>query len=125
MMTLAPLETLFFLDVVTAVIGISIVLFFVKTPEKEKSIPPNANITKQKSVTYFHDLKEGIHYIKQHGYVLRMIVISAIFLFFFAPASCLTPLQVTRNFGDEVWRLSAMEIIFSIGMMGGGILIGV
>jgi DHA3 family macrolide efflux protein-like MFS transporter len=122
MMTFAPLEALFFLDVITAIIGISIVLFFVKTPEKEKTIP---DTTEEKSVTYFHDLKEGVKYIKKHGYVLRMIIFSAIFLFFFAPAALLTPLQVTRNFGDDVWRLSAIEITFSIGMMAGGVLIGV
>lgn len=39
------------------------------------------------------------------------------------PVSFLTPLQVTRSFGDEVWRLSAIEIAFSIGMTAGGILI--
>jgi DHA3 family macrolide efflux protein-like MFS transporter len=116
-MTFAPLEALFFLDVITALIGISIVLFFVKTSEKETS--------DRKSVVYFHDLKEGMKYIQKHGYVLRIIFLSAIFLFFFAPAALLTPLQVTRNFGNDVWRLSAIEIAFSIGMMAGGILIGV
>ncbi len=37
-----------------------------------------------------------------------------------APASFLTPLQVVRSFGEEVWRLSALEISFSLGMMAGG-----
>ncbi|MDR0407771.1 MAG: MFS transporter [Campylobacteraceae bacterium] len=123
MMTFAPLETLFFLDVITAVIGISIVLFFVKVPKKEKTVPQDA--TEQKSAAYLHDLKEGVNYIKRHGFVLRIIILSAIFLFFFAPAAFLTPLQVTRNFGGEVWRLSAIEIAFSVGMIAGGILIGV
>ncbi|MDR0422801.1 MAG: MFS transporter [Proteiniphilum sp.] len=122
MMTFAPLETLFFLDVATAAIGISILLFLVKTPEKAKPDPTAAG---QKSVTWFHDLREGIKYIRKQGYILRIILISAIFLFFFAPASFLTPLQVTRNFGVEVWRLSAIEIVFSVGMMAGGILTGV
>ncbi|MDR2150823.1 MAG: MFS transporter [Spirochaetaceae bacterium] len=120
LMTFAPLETLFFLDVFTALIGISIVLFFVKMPEKVKAVQGAAE---QKGVSYFHDLKEGINYIKKHGYLLRMIVLSAVFLFLFAPAALLTPLQVTRNFGDEVWRLSVIEIIFSVGTMAGGILI--
>lgn len=40
-----------------------------------------------------------------------------------APAAFLTPLQVARSFGDDVWRLTAIEIAFSIGMMvGGGII---
>ncbi|MDR0374321.1 MAG: MFS transporter, partial [Treponema sp.] len=122
MMAFAPLETLFFLDVVTALIGISIVLFFVKAPKKETLV---AETPEHKGAAYFHDLKEGMRYIRKHGYVLRMIILCAIFLFFFAPASFLTPLQVTRNFGDDVWRLSTIEITFSIGMMAGGVLIGV
>jgi DHA3 family macrolide efflux protein-like MFS transporter len=120
-MSFVSLEILFFLDVITAAIGISIVIFFVKTPHTEKSV---METEEQKNITYWHDLREGIRYIKNHGYVLRMIVLTAVFLFFFAPAALLTPLQVTRNFGNDVWRLSAIEIIFSIGMMLGGILIG-
>lgn len=119
LMTFAPLQILFFIDVVTALIGISIVLFFVKSPEKEKSILPE-----QKDAAYFHDLKEGFKYIRKHGYVLRMIVFTALFLFLFTPAMFLTPLQVARSFGSDVWRLSAIEITFSVGMMAGGILIG-
>jgi DHA3 family macrolide efflux protein-like MFS transporter len=119
LMTFAPLQILFFIDVATAAIAISIVLFFVKSPEKEKSNPPE-----QKGTAYFHDLKEGFKYIRKHGYVLRMIVFTALFLFLFTPAMFLTPLQVARNFGSDVWRLSAVEITFSVGMMAGGILIG-
>jgi DHA3 family macrolide efflux protein-like MFS transporter len=122
LMTLAPLEILFFLDVITAAIGIGIVAFFVKAPHMEGPVP---DAPEQKGAPYLHDLREGIHYIRKHGYVLRMIVLSAVFLVFFAPAALLTPLQVTRNFGSEVWRLSAIEITFSLGMMAGGILIGI
>ena len=34
----------------------------------------------------------------------------------------LTPLQVARSFGNDVWRLTAIEIAFSAGMMAGGLL---
>ncbi|MDR0639296.1 MAG: MFS transporter [Spirochaetaceae bacterium] len=139
LMTFAPLQTLFFLDVVTAAIGISIVLFWVKVPPvtlvsdidqapeaRPEQVPETqAEQAPPKGAAYFHDLKEGLRYIRKHGYVLRMIVLSAVFLFFFAPAALLTPLQVTRNFGSDVWRLSAIEITFSVGMMLGGIFIGV
>jgi DHA3 family macrolide efflux protein-like MFS transporter len=121
LMALAPLETLFFLDVITAVIGICIVFFFVKVPAQERQ---EQEISKQKTIEYFHDLKEGLQYIKKHGYVLRMILLTAVFMFIFSPAALLTPLQVTRDFGQDVWRLSAIEIAFSAGMMAGGVLIG-
>ena len=41
------------------------------------------------------------------------------------PAAMLTPLQVTRTFGSDVWRLTAVEVGFSIGMALGGALISV
>jgi DHA3 family macrolide efflux protein-like MFS transporter len=118
LMTFAPLEIMFFLDVITAVVGIGILFFFVKVPKSK------VEGTEHKGLDYFHDLKEGIRYIKKHGYVLRMIVLNVIFLFFAVPSALLTPLQVTRNFGNNEWRLAAIEIAFSIGMMAGGVLIG-
>jgi DHA3 family macrolide efflux protein-like MFS transporter len=121
LMTFASLEIIFFLDVITAAIAIVIVFFFVKVPANEKN---KTETPRQKGISYFHDLKEGMKYIKKNEYVLRMIVISALFTFLIAPAAFLTPLQVARNYGDEVWRLSAIEIIFSAGMMLGGIWIG-
>ena len=36
----------------------------------------------------------------------------------------MAPLQVIRNFGDDVWRLSATRIAVSIGMLAGGLIIG-
>ncbi|MDR1030877.1 MAG: MFS transporter [Treponema sp.] len=120
LMAFAPLELLFFLDLITAAIGISVLFFFVKTPMLEKPEPAEG----QKEIEYFHDLKEGIKYINKQGYILRLIVFSGIFMFFASPSALLTPLQVTRNFGNDVWRLTAIEMTFSIGMMAGGILIG-
>jgi DHA3 family macrolide efflux protein-like MFS transporter len=127
-MTFAPLQIMFFIDVVSAAIGISILVFFVKAPEKERtkeearSLPGSAE-DKNKKATYFNDLREGLKYIKGRGYILRMLVISLVFMIFSAPAWFLTPLQVTRNFGNDVWRLTAMELGYSAGLLAGGILI--
>jgi DHA3 family macrolide efflux protein-like MFS transporter len=121
LMALAPLELVFFIDVVTAVIGISIILFFVKVPEQEKS---NLNTAEKKGMTYFYDLKEGICYIKKHTYASRMIIRSIFLNISLVPVTLLTPLQIARNFGDAVWMLSAIKITFFAGMMAGGILIG-
>jgi DHA3 family macrolide efflux protein-like MFS transporter len=150
LMSVAPLETLFFLDVFTAAVGISILFFFVKVPPAdvpaaagkrvaEEVAPahgqpppgdPNAPFAvaqtgvERKRSKYFHDMKEGLRYTREHRYIRLLLSLSAIFMFFASPAMFLTPLQVARNFGDDVWRLAAIEIAFSIGMMAGGILIG-
>jgi len=80
MMATAPLQTLFLLDVATAAAGISIVLFFVKIPDWG-----NVTTPKPKSAGYLHEFTEGMKYIRSHGYLLRMIAISATFMFLAAP----------------------------------------
>jgi DHA3 family macrolide efflux protein-like MFS transporter len=129
LLSLASIETIFFLDVGTALVGIGIVYFLVKLPAPATT--GGADQTAQtgtpqsKSVNYFHDMREGIRYIAKHGYILRMIVLSTLFFIAAAPTAFLTPLQVTRDFGADVWRLTALEIAFSSGMLAGGILISV
>jgi DHA3 family macrolide efflux protein-like MFS transporter len=120
LMTFAPLEAMFLLDVATAAIGISILFFFVKATFAKKELMEG-----KKGISYFHDLKEGLKYIKKQGYILQLCIFMAIFLILATPAALLTPLQVTRKFGAEVWHLTAIEMTFSIGMLLGGLLIGV
>jgi DHA3 family macrolide efflux protein-like MFS transporter len=119
LLSFAPIQALFFIDVITAAIGICIVFFLVKIPAAERPADDAAG----KGINYFHDIKEGLKYIRSHAYVLRLIILSTVFHITVSPAAFLTPLQVTRNFGAEVWRLTAIEIAFSGGMMLGGILV--
>jgi DHA3 family macrolide efflux protein-like MFS transporter len=121
LMTFNSLKILFFLDVVTATIGISILAFFVKTPSIEKT----ETAVNKKKFTYFHDLKEGMKYINGYRYILFLVVLSSFLIFSMSPMAFLYPLQVSRNFGSDVWRISAVEIIYSAGLIAGGILISI
>jgi DHA3 family macrolide efflux protein-like MFS transporter len=118
-MMITPLETLFFIDVITAAIAICILYFLVKVPHTESK----KEATEKKS--HFADLINGLRYIKSQKYLLWLVVLSALFMVATGPPSILTPLQVTRNFGIEVWRLSAIEIAFAGGMMLGGAIVGI
>ncbi|MDR1893384.1 MAG: MFS transporter [Spirochaetales bacterium] len=118
MLTLASIESLFFIDVATAAIGISIVFFWVKAAPPAKKDPAPGG----RRMNYWDDLKEGFAYIGRHGYVKRICLLTACFLFAAAPMAFLTPLQVTRNFGADIWRLTAIEIAFVVGMILGGVL---
>ncbi|GHV15763.1 MFS transporter [Spirochaetia bacterium] len=125
LMAFAPLEVMFLLDVVTAAVGIGILFFFVKVPSLAKKEQAEISAEGQRGISYFHDLKEGLTYIKKHGYILQLCIFMALFMILAAPSAMLTPLQVTRKFGAEVWYLTAIEMTFSIGMLLGGLLIGV
>ena len=116
LLTMATLEAIFFIDVVTAAIAVVVLLVFLK-------VPAHAKAQKTQEVSYFKDVHEGIIYIREHTYVRKFFTFCAFFFFLVAPAAILTPLQVTRSFGEDVWRLTAIEIAFSLGMMLGGIII--
>ena len=124
LLSFASIQAIFFIDVITAIIGIGIVFFLVKIPVAQNSGEGPARSESGKGIDYFHDIKQGLKYIAGHGYILRLIILSTVFFIAAAPMAFLTPLQVTRNFGADVWRLTAIEIAFSLGMMLGGLLIG-
>lgn len=116
LLTVATIEVIFFIDVVTAAIAILSLLFFLKIPLHQKA-------TDEQTTSYREDFKLGLTYIKNHSFLKSFFVFFAIFFVLMAPAAFLTPLQVTRSFGDDYWRLTAIEIAFSVGMMAGGALI--
>lgn len=113
LLAMTSIEMIFFVDVITAAIAIVTLLTFLK-------IPVHAKASEQQTTSYFSDFKEGIIYIKHHQFLKKFFLFFAVFFVLLAPAAFLTPLQVTRSFGDDVWRLTAIEIAFSVGMMAGG-----
>jgi DHA3 family macrolide efflux protein-like MFS transporter len=117
LLTVSTMQSLFFIDVVTAAFAVLLLLLFLHEPSYEK----HKSFENQK-INYYEDMSEGIKYIKNHKFVFILFVYCAIYFILVTPLAFLTPLQVTRNFGDEVWRLTSIEVTFSLGMMGGGIL---
>ncbi|MFF2480451.1 MFS transporter [Paenibacillus sp. NPDC058071] len=116
LLTMATIEIIFFIDVVTAAMAIFTVLTFLKIPLHKKAADGH-------TTSYMDDFKQGISYIKEHRFLKTFFSFFAVFFVLMAPAAFLTPLQVTRSFGDDYWRLTAIEITFSVGMMAGGGLI--
>lgn len=113
LLTVTGIEAVFFIDVATAISAALILLLAVRVPSHRAG---GEKIT----TTYFSDMKDGIRYIRGHAYILRYFVFCAVFFVLIAPSAFLTPLQVARSFGSDVWRLTAIEIAFSVGMMAGG-----
>lgn len=118
LLTFVPLEYIFFIDVITAGIGIAVVFFFVHVAGVPRTEQPASG-----AKTYFHEMLEGLRFIGKESWLKTLFVTFALFGVLASPAAMLTPLQVTRTFGDDVWRLTAVEIAFSVGMMLGGIVI--
>jgi MFS transporter, DHA3 family, macrolide efflux protein len=113
LLAMASIEIIFFIDVITAAIAIFTLMAFLKISVHQKAAD-------KQTTSYFSDFKQGLQYVNNHGFLKKFFLFFSIFFVLMAPAAFLTPLQVTRSFGDDIWRLTAVEIAFSIGMMAGG-----
>lgn len=109
----APFYFIFFVDVITAIIGIGITLFVFRY----EHTAPNR---KEKN-DYFGEMIQGMRYIWNKKYLKFFFMGMFAINFLCAPVGFLTPLQVTRNFGADELYLMWLEIAFSVGMIGGGI----
>ena len=119
LITFVPLSAIFFIDVATAAAAILVMLFLFRLPEKLAAQKPEG----QEQGGYFGEMKRGFAYVAKHAYLRNFFVFMTIFNFLAAPIAFLTPLQVTRNYGGEVWHLTALEMVFSVGMLIGGLTI--
>ncbi len=113
LLAMAKIEYIFFIDVATAAAAITILLAFI-------DIPLHAKARQNEKSGYFKDMKSGLDYIKRSSFLIRLFIFYGIFFILIAPTAFLSQLQVTRSFGADVWRLTAVEIAFSAGMIIGG-----
>jgi DHA3 family macrolide efflux protein-like MFS transporter len=114
MLASSPLEAIFMIDVVTALIAIGLLLAL--------KVPPHARAAEAPTTGYLDDLREGVRYI-HNSYTLRKLFAYFAFVFFLiTPVVFLSPLLVTRSYGPEVWRLTLNEITFFVGSIIGGVI---
>ncbi len=116
LLSFTTIEIIFFIDVVTAAAAVLVLLLFLRVPAHEKALLGQ-------NTTYRKDLGDGINYVLSQPYLRKFFVFIAAFTFLIVPVAMLTPLQAARSFGDDYWRLTAIEIFFSLGSMIGGFLI--
>jgi len=111
------LSAILFIDVVTAVIGLSLLATV--------AVPTLARVSNEDKPSYFADLKEGMAYIFSNQLVRWVMAIFAIIFLLIVAPSNLSPLMIARTFGGEVWMLTVLELSFGVGMLIGGALIAV
>jgi hypothetical protein len=74
---------------------------------------------------FFPEFKAGLLYVVNNKFILAFMAMGVVFNILAVPPALLTPLQVALDFGQDPWRLGAIEVVFSVGMMAGGAIIGV
>lgn len=105
------------IDVITAVIGVGILLLI--------KLPYTKTISENEEIKYFETIVEGLKYVKEHKFIKTFLKFYAVLSVLIAPIALLTPLLVTRSFGAEEWRLTLNEMVFFVGSIAGGGIISV
>jgi DHA3 family macrolide efflux protein-like MFS transporter len=114
LLSFSRLEYIFFIDVVTAILAITLLLALkVQAHQKAAGGPATG---------YFDDLKAGLAYVRQNQVIRALFIFFGFVFFLVTPVAFLTPLLVARSFGEEVWRLTANEVTFFLGSIIGGII---
>ncbi|MEG1743631.1 MAG: MFS transporter [Clostridia bacterium] len=106
------LQNIMFIDVVTAIIGIGMLLL-VPISKHKKAL-------ENKKGGYFSDLKAGLKYCLGNKFFRQLLVVSTFYCFLIVPAAMLNVLFVTRIFGEDYIYLTLNEMTFFIGAILGG-----
>ncbi len=119
LMTLLQFYQVVAVDVVTAAIAITPLLFIhIPQPVHEDA---GSMLTPAR---LFKDIGEGFKFLKAWKGLLYLLLLAALLNFLLAPAGTLMPLLVTKHFGKGVWELSILESALGIGTVAGGLMLG-
>ncbi len=111
------LSSIIFLDVVGALIAISIVWIL--------PIPGHGGEEEGKSLHIWQDTKEGFEVLRRQKGLMAIMVISTMYAFIYFPIGSLYPLITMTYFGGTVAESSVVEIIFSGGTLVGALILGI
>lgn len=101
----------FLIDVSTALLAI-VTMAAIRVKAQPRKTAPNGSI--------IAELKSGVRYTLDNPLLKTITICCAVSFILITPAAFLSPLMVARNFGGEVWRLTANEIFWTAGSLLGG-----
>jgi len=107
------IEWAFMLDVVTAALAIFIMSFI-----KAEKVGQTAGRT-----SVLKELGQGLGYTFRHPVLRRLMICFLCSFVLITPAAFLSPLLVERTFGNDVWKLTANELVWTVGTLLGGLFV--
>ncbi len=117
---LLPLQGVLFIDVATALIGMS-PLFFYLIPQPAHETDENG----RRKTNLLQDLKEGFVYFFAWRGVLAICALALLANFLLVPTGSLMPLLVTKHFGLGALEFGMLDSVFAVGMIIGGVTLGI
>lgn len=115
--TLLPIGHVLWLDIAGALIAVTS-LFFVSIPRQRQEGKVAQGVS-----DVIREIKMGLSDITGDRGLTMLFLYSVMVTFFVMPVAVLFPLLTTTHFGGGKWEMSVIEIIWGVGMLvGGGVL---
>lgn len=115
-----PMQGVLAIDVVTAIIAVSI-LAFISIPQPPRQLA-QANGTAKKT-SFGQDFKEGWLYVIKWPGLFGVVLIAMAINFLLNPAFSLIPLVVTQEYHGSVMQLGLVDSLFGVGIIVGGLVL--
>ena len=114
---LVPMQGVLAIDIVTAAIAVSCLLFI--------SIPRPQRTAQGITASPIRDMVEGFRYVWQSPGMPVLIGLSMFIAFLFIPVFTLMPVLVQDHLGGDVLKLGWLNSAFGVGIIVGGVMMGV
>ena len=121
LLAVLPMQGVLAVDIVTAAIAISMLIFFVKVPQPTTK-PKLDKVTPRSLLA---DVRDAARYIVTWPGLFLLILMASLLNMFLAPGGNLLPLHVTTFFGKGAQELAWMQVAMGAGGIVGGLLLGV
>lgn len=109
------LNVIIFLDVIGALIAITVLMFcYIPKPKVEN---------KARRVHVIEEAKEGFEVLKSKKGVMGLVLVGSLYTIALMPTSALFPLMSMSYFGGNSRNASAVEFVFSVGLLVGSVMI--
>lgn len=110
------LNAIIAIDILGAIVAcIAVAMVAIPKPEARPANSPSGFAT---------EIKEGYQALKEHRGLVSLLWIGGLFIFAFMPINALFPLMTLGYFGGTMVHASIAEIVFAVGMLAGGLLLG-
>ncbi|WP_342510394.1 MFS transporter [Sporosarcina sp. FSL K6-1522] len=110
------LTAVIYLDIVGAIIA-SITVVFIMIPKHERVVSATTSV--------LGEMKAGYAILKSHQALFALLWIGAMYSFIYMPINALFPLMSMEYFGGTTKHAAIVEILFAVGMLSGGVVLGV
>jgi DHA3 family macrolide efflux protein-like MFS transporter len=119
LLELLPMQGVLAVDVFTAILAVGSILF-IAIPQPERKVLAEG----EKRPSLWQDTRAGFSYVFTWPGLMVVLVMATLLNLLLTPAFALLPLLIRNYFGGGAGDLASIDVVFGIGVIAGGLLLG-